>query len=224
MKNTNAIVFNAYGTLLDSFSPFNEYKESLGENALVIYKLWRGKRLQYSSQLCLMNRYTTYDKITRYALDYACDAYGVHDEKLKEKILAAHSKMECYPDVKETLEQLHKDGYTLSVLSNGSPKYVKHTLETSGIDKYIDRVFSTDLIKAYKPSPAVYEHVNEELALPSKKICLVSSNSWDIAGSVSYGFKSIWLNREHLTPEHFPFTPDVEISSMTKLPGAIAGK
>jgi 2-haloacid dehalogenase len=182
MKKTKAIVFNAYGTLLDSFSPFDQYKDQLGKNALVIYKLWRGKRLQYSSQLCLMNRYTSYDKITRYALDYACDAYDVHDEELKDRIIAAHSTLECYPDIKETLETLHKDGYMLSVLSNGSPKTVKHALEVSGIEKFIDRRFSTDLIKAYKPSPAVYEYVNEELAIPSKKICFVSSNTWDIAG------------------------------------------
>ena len=223
MKKTKAIVFNAYGTLLDSFSPFDQYKDQLGKNALVIYKLWRGKRLQYSSQLCLMNRYTSYDKITRYALDYACDAYDVHDEELKDRIIAAHSTLECYPDIKETLETLHKDGYMLSVLSNGSPKTVKHALEVSGIDKFIDRRFSTDLIKAYKPSPAVYEYVNEELAIPSKKICFVSSNSWDIAGSVSYGFKSIWLNRDNHTPEKFPFTPDIEISSMADLPAALAG-
>ena len=223
MKKTKAIVFNAYGTLLDSFSPFDQYKDQLGKNALVIYKLWRGKRLQYSSQLCLMNRYTSYDKITRYALDYACDAYDVHDEALKDRIIAAHSTLECYPDIKETLETLHKDGYMLSVLSNGSPKTVKHALEVSGIDKFIDRRFSTDLIKAYKPSPAVYEYVNEELAIPSKKICFVSSNSWDIAGSVSYGFKSIWLNRDNHTPEKFPFTPDIEISSMADLPAALAG-
>ena len=224
MSETKAIVLNAYGTLLDSFSSFNEYKDLLGDNALVIYKLWRGKRLQYSSQLCLMNRYTSYDKITRYALDFACDAYNVHDEDIKNKIIAAHSKLECYPDIKETLERLHSEGYTLSVLSNGSPKSVKHTLENSGISKYIDRVFSTDLIKSYKPSPAVYEYVNEELALPSKKICFVSSNSWDIAGSVSYGFRSIWLNRDKHTPEKFPFTPDVEISSMTELPNVIHRK
>lgn len=222
MKKAKAIVFNAYGTLLDSFSPFDQYKDQLGKNALVIYKLWRGKRLQYSSQLCLMNRYTSYDKITRYALDYACDAYDVHDEELKDRIIAAHSTLECYPDIKDTLEKLHNDGYMLSVLSNGSPKTVKHAMEASCINKYIDRTFSTDLIKAYKPSPAVYEYVNEELAIPSKRICFVSSNSWDIAGSVSYGFKSIWLNRDKHTPEKFPFTPDVEISSMTDLPAALA--
>ena len=223
MKKSKAIVFNAYGTLLDSSSPFDQYKDQLGKNALVIYKLWRGKRLQYSSQLCLMNRYTTYEKITRYALDYACDAYDVHDEALKDKIIAAHATLDCYPDIKETLEKLHSEGYMLSVLSNGSPKTVKHALEVSGINKFIDRTFSTDLIKAYKPSPAVYEYVNEELAIPSKQICFVSSNSWDIAGSVSYGFKSIWLNRDKHTPEKFPFTPDIEISSMTDLPAALAG-
>ena len=63
MKKNKAFVFNAYGAILDTYLPFEEYKEELGENALVIYKLWRSKRLQYSSQLSLMNRFTNYDLI-----------------------------------------------------------------------------------------------------------------------------------------------------------------
>ena len=65
MKKIKACVFNAYGALLDTYLPFEEYKDQLGENALVIYKLWRAKRLQYSSQLCLMNRYTNYENIRK---------------------------------------------------------------------------------------------------------------------------------------------------------------
>jgi len=100
MKKIKACVFNAYGALLDTYLPFEEYKDQLGENALVIYKLWRAKRLQYSSQLCLMNRYTNYEKIRKYALDFACDVYGVNDETVKKFILESHSQLEGLPTQK----------------------------------------------------------------------------------------------------------------------------
>ena len=107
MKNIKACVFNAYGTLLDTYLPFEEYKDQLGENALVIFKLWRAKRLQYSSQLSLMDRHTNYEKIRKYALDFACDVYGVTDEAIKDKILMSHSKLDSFSDARDALVKLN---------------------------------------------------------------------------------------------------------------------
>ena len=169
-----------------------------------------------------MNQYTSYDKITRYALDFSFDVFGIHDEEIKNKILTAHSNLNPFPNVKDVLKQLHNDGIKVTVLSNGSPKSVKSALDKADISQYLHRVFSTDLIKSYKPSPAVYEYIKEELGLPSKKICFVSSNAWDIAGAVSYGLHSILINRKNNTPERFPFKPDAEIHAITELPEKLA--
>ena len=217
MKNIKAIIFNAYGALLDTYLPFEEYQEELGENALVIYKLWRSKRLQYSSQLSLMNQYTNYDKIRKYALDFACEVYGVDDEELKTKILASHSKLACYPDVKEVLKSLKSKKIKTSVLSNGSPQKLSAALKHADIDELLHSVCSTEQIRAYKPSPAVYEYIEEQLGMPRSKICFVSSNSWDIAGAASYGFNSAWINRYERTPERLPYKADHEIKELSEL-------
>ncbi len=217
MKKIKACVFNAYGALLDTYLPFEEYRDELGENALVIYKLWRAKRLQYSSQLSVMNRYTNYEKIRIYALDFACDVYGVNDEKIKKKILEAHSKLDCYPDVKETLKSIKENGLKTAVLSNGSPKALSAALKYASIENLLDGIYSTEQIGAYKPSPAVYEFVEEQLALPRSKICFISSNSWDIAGAASYGFYSVWINRYDRTPEHLPYKADLEIKTLSEV-------
>jgi len=200
MNKIKAYVFNAYGALLDTYLPFEEYKEELGENALVIYKLWRAKRLQYSSQLSLMNQYTSYEKIRKYALDFACAVYGVEDEDIKKKILEAHSELACYPDVKEVLTSLKENNAQTAVLSNGTPQKLSSALKHAGISSLLDGVYSTEQVRSYKPSPAVYEFVEEQLALPRNKVCFVSSNSWDIAGAASYGFSSVWINRYDRTP------------------------
>ncbi len=217
MKKIKACVFNAYGALLDTYLPFEEYRDELGENALVIYKLWRAKRLQYSSQLSVMNRYTNYEKIRKYALDFACDVYGVNDEKLKKYILEAHSKLDCYPDVKETLKSIKENGLKTAVLSNGSPKALSAALKHASIENLLDGIYSTEQIGAYKPSPAVYEFVEEQLALSRSKICFISSNSWDIAGAASYGFYSVWINRYDRTPEHLPYKADLEIKTLSEV-------
>jgi 2-haloacid dehalogenase len=221
MKKNKAFVFNAYGAILDTYLPFEEYKDQLGENALVIYKLWRSKRLQYSSQLSLMNRFTNYDLIRKYALEFACEVYGMKDEDLKKKILDAHSKLDCYPDVKEVLKTLKDAGKITAVLSNDAPKVLNTALKNAGVDNLLDGVYSTDQIKTYKPSPAVYEFVEEQLGLQRNKICFVSSNSWDIAGAASYGFNSVWINCYKRTPEHLPYQADKEISKLSELTSMI---
>ena len=217
MKNIKTYVFNAYGALLDTYLPFEKYKDELGENALIIYKLWRSKRLQYSSQLSLMNQYTSYDRIQKYALDFACEVYGVRDEDIKKKILKAHSELTCYPDVKDVLTSLKNDGSQMAVLSNGTPQKLNSTLRHAGISDVLDGVYSTAQVHAYKPSPAVYDFVGEQLGLAHNKICFVSSNSWDIAGAASYGFTSVWVNRYGRTPEHLPYKADHEIKSLAEL-------
>ena len=221
MTKIKACVFNAYGTLLDTFLPFEEYSDQLGDKALVIYKLWRGKRLQYSSQLSLMNRYANYETIRKYALDFACEVHGIHDEQVKRNILEAHDKLKCYDDTKEALETLRSHGITTTVLSNGAPQSLGIALKHAGIDSLLDRIFSTEQVRTYKPSPAVYEFVEEQLGTPRSKICFISSNSWDIAGAVSYGFRSVWVNRFGRTAEKLPYKADQEISSLRDILSAL---
>ncbi len=218
MKKNKAFIFNAYGAILDTYQPFEVYKDQLGEHALVIYKLWRSKRLQYSSQLSLMNRYTNYDLISKYALEFACDVYGMKDVTVKKNILEAHAKLDCYSDVKDSLKTLKDAGKTTAILSNGSPQKLSSALKNAGLTNLLDGIYSTDQIKTYKPSPAVYEFVEEQLALPRNKICFISSNSWDIAGAASYGFNSVWINRYNRTPEHLPYQADKVISELSELP------
>lgn len=211
-----AFVFNAYGTILDPYLPFLEYSDQLGENAQLVYKLWLTKRLQYASQLSIMNKYKSYEIIRKDALDFACDVYGINDESLKENLLT-HSKLHTYSDAKDILEPLHEKRITTGVLSNGAPQKIRSTLKQAGISGLIDGIFTTELIRAFKPSPAVYEYVSEKLALPPNKICFISSNSWDVAGASACGFYSIWLNRYDHIAERLPYTADLTIKSLSEL-------
>tara|TARA_R110002096_G_scaffold76984_3_gene181630 strand:- start:632 stop:1303 length:672 start_codon:yes stop_codon:yes gene_type:complete len=222
MIKVKACIFNAYGTLLDTFQHFDQYSDQLGKNGLVIFKLWRAKRLQYSSQLSLMNRYTSYDKIRKYALDFACDAYGMTDENVKKGLLESYSHLEGFPDAKAAIESLKSKKIITSVLSNGTPRSLASALEHADINHLLDRVFSTEQVHAFKPSPVVYEYVEQQLGFPARKIVFVSSNSWDIAGAASYGFRSVWLNRYERTPERLPYVADVEIKSLDELASVIS--
>lgn len=216
MKNIKAFILNAYGLILDPYLPFLEYSEELGENIEEVYKLWLSKRLQYASLLSMMNQYESYEKICKDTLDFACEVYGIKDETIKDKLLD-HTKIDCYPDVKETLETLKQSGVKTVILSNGSPRILNSSLKRVGVDHLIDGVYSTELVHSYKPSPAAYDFIGEQLTLPRKKICFVSSNSWDIAGASGSGFYSVWVNRYDHTSERLSYKPDRVIKSLSDL-------
>ena len=217
MKKIKACIFNAYGTLLDTNLPFDQFKDPLGDNAMNIFKLWRQKRLQYSSQLSLMNRHISYDKIRKYALDFACDVYNITDTDLKEQILNSHSQLNSFPDASAALAKLKDKRIVTAVLSNGTPHSLSREMKSANLDSSVGRIFSTEQVHAFKPSPVVYEYVEQQLGFPASKIAFVSSNSWDIVGAVSYGFYSVWLNRHNRTSEKLPYEADCEIKTLDEL-------
>lgn len=222
MKKIKACVFNAYGTLLDTNLPFDQFKEPLGENAMNIFKLWRQKRLQYSSQLSLMNRHISYDKIRQYALEFACDVYKINDKSLKDEILNSHSNLEAFEDAADALNKLNEKKIVTAVLSNGTPRSLSNEMKSAKLDSLVGRIFSTEQVRAFKPAPVVYEFVEQQLGFPASKIAFVSSNSWDIVGAASYGFYSIWLNRHNRTSEKLPYEADVEIKSLDNLDSVLS--
>ena len=217
MKKVKACIFNAYGTLLNTNLPFDQFRDALGDDAMNIFKLWRQKRLQYSSQLSLMNQHISYDKIRKYALDFACDAYNVTDEALKDKILNSHATLAGFPDAKDALAKLKDKKIVTAVLSNGSPRTLSAEMKSADLDASVGRIFSTEQVHAFKPAPVVYEYVEQQLGFPASKIAFVSSNSWDIVGAVSYGFYSIWVNRNNRVAEKLPYVADIEIKSLDEL-------
>ncbi|TCS94240.1 HAD family hydrolase [Hazenella coriacea] len=60
-------------------------------------------------------------------------------EELK---LFKEGKSECYPGVKETLQQLKKQGWTLMIASNGVGPYVRGALESQGILHWFREVYT----------------------------------------------------------------------------------
>jgi 2-haloalkanoic acid dehalogenase type II len=56
-------------------------------------------------------------------------------------------------------------------------------------------VISVDAIRLYKPSPRVYQLAVTKMKLRKEEILFVSSNSFDVVGAKSFGFKVCWINR-----------------------------
>ncbi|PKN35662.1 MAG: haloacid dehalogenase type II [Deltaproteobacteria bacterium HGW-Deltaproteobacteria-19] len=213
-----ACMFDAYGTLFDFNSAVSRHRGRLGSAADSVSALWRTKQLEYTWLRSLMGRHADFWQVTQDALDYALEAAAVSDLELRNAIVNTYLELDCYPDVKGTLEKLKAGGLQLVILSNGTPAMLEAAVKSSGLTDLINGILSVEEVGIYKPDPRVYGLAVDRLGLQAKQIAFMSANSWDAVGAANYGLRVAWVNRFGQRRERLPSQPDLEINSLAYLP------
>lgn len=190
-----AILFDAYGTLLDVHTAIMRHQHHLGGAAMEISALWRQKQLEYTWTLSLAQRYRPFDEVTAAALDFALAQHGIDDTQLRRDLLAAYRHLAPYADVDPTLKALSKRGLRLGVLSNGTDEMLRTAFGAVQLDDLLNPLLSVEESRIYKPDPRVYAMAARHLGLSPGMIGFVSSNAWDAMGAASFGFRVYWLRR-----------------------------
>jgi 2-haloacid dehalogenase len=220
-SNIQACVFDAYGTLFDVHSAVGQYRERLGDVANQVSTLWRTKQLEYTWLRSLMKQHTDFWEVTRDALVYACDTFGIGDQNLQNALMEAYLHLENYPEVPETLTRLKHHGLPIAILSNGSPAMLEAAITSSGLNHLIDHIFSVEEVGIYKPDPRVYQLAVDRLGRAANAILFQSANAWDAAGAANAGLRVVWINRFGQRRERLPTGPDAELSSLADLPALL---
>jgi 2-haloacid dehalogenase len=212
-----AYVFDLFGTLVD-IGALRERAGLVSAQAAAFVEAWRAKQLAYAFTATLMERYLDFDEITARALDYSAAQFGVTlPPAERAALLDAWSHLPAYPEAAATLKALRARGFTLAVLSNGTPDATASTLRGARIAALLDAVLSVDAVRAFKPHPQVYRLAVERLQLPPERIAFVSSNGWDATGAAEFGFHVVWCNRAGLPPETMGARPARTIADLAEL-------
>ena len=194
------IVFDAYGTLLDVDAAAREAAaepgmEALQENWLPIAKGWRERQLRYSWLCSMMGKYDDFWELTERALDATLEEHALaSDGSIRDRLLSLYSDLSAYEEVPDVLANLKAAGHKLAVLSNASPSMLVKALDAAGISQWFNELISVDVLKCYKPTPAVYQLVTERFNCKPSEVTFFSSNNWDVSGAGAFGFKTIWVN------------------------------
>lgn len=222
MNRPDAIVFDAYGTLLDVQSVLAEARAVLGTAAGRIVDLWRVKQLEYSWLRTMIGTYADFDQVSRDALAFALASHQVAvDEAARQRLLDAWFRPDPFPDVPGALSNLRQKEVRLAILSNGSPDMLRLALDHSGLAGSFNDVMSVDVVRRFKPDPAVYRLVQERLGAAPSETLFVSSNGFDVAGAKAFGFHVCWINRSGRPLDELGQRPDYQITSMGDLPSII---
>jgi 2-haloacid dehalogenase len=215
MARPKAFVFDAYGTLFDVHSVV-EAGRAVTSDPLALSTLWRQKQLEYTWLRTLMGRYEDFWAVTEAALRFALQRLGIAaGDDVVGRLMEAYLSLATFPDVPGALSVMAAT--PLGILSNGSPRMLEAAVRSSGLGSTFRHVLSVDAVKAYKPSPAVYELATRAFGLPAGDILFVSSNAWDVSGAKVFGFRTCWCNRLGAPMDRLGVSPDLEVSRLDEI-------
>lgn len=192
-----AVVFDAYGTLLDVHSAMAAHALRLGDEWPTMSAEWRAKQLEYTWVRSLAGpaQHRDFAGLTDDALAFVAARHGIGDDALLSSLRDAYDHLTAYAEVPAMLAQLRDLGIPRVVLSNGSPAMLGHATRAAGLEALLDAVLSVEAAGVFKPDPRVYGLATEWLGLPPDAIAFASSNAWDAFGAHAFGFRVVWVNR-----------------------------
>ena len=213
-----AYVFDAYGTVFDVHAAVRRHALRAGPDHQQLSEIWRAKQLEYSWVRTLMGSYRDFWELTEQALDFALRKVPDVDAALRQPLLDAYWRLDCYPEVPTVLKAIKASGSRVAILSNGSPAMLESAVRSAALDSVIDDIFSVDALRRFKTDPQVYDLVTTAWRLYPGDVSFQSSNRWDIAGAQKAGFRTVWINRTGQPDEYADHAPKLILPSLEGLP------
>ncbi|HEX7164891.1 MAG TPA: haloacid dehalogenase type II [Trebonia sp.] len=225
VTNREVLAFDLYGTLVDPIAISDELGRVLGESdGREAAGLWRQKQLEYSFRLTAMDRYEDFRWVTSRALDFALASLEARlPDGQAERLVELYDHLRPFPDAAPALRALAGMGYELAVFSNGTPAMIGNCLENSGLAGFFGQRISVDEVRAFKPSPAAYQHAAGRLSRSAGQVRLVTSNAFDSVGASAAGMRTAWVNRSDAPFDTIGQPPDLTVPALDRLPAELAG-
>lgn len=218
-----AVVFDAYGTLLDVHGAMQRHADRLPPDWERISAEWRSKQLEYSwvRSLTGPGHHRNFWQITQDSLDVVATRHRITDPAVKAQLLDAYRTLPAYADAKPCLAALRARGLKTAILSNGEPGMLADAVGGGGLGPLLDQVISIEDVGVFKPDPRVYALCADRMGLPAENMGFVSSNAWDAQAAAANGFRVFWCNRAGNPHEYGLRDSATTLASLAALDDAI---
>ncbi len=124
------------------------------------------------------------------------------------RILNSFSHLKIHNDVKKSLKLLKKNNLKIITLTNGSKSNTQILLKNNKIENFIDRCFSIDQFKKWKPHKNVYLSTCKLMDIDPKNTLMIAAHGWDINGAKLAGLKTAYITRYEKKLSDFYLKPD----------------
>ena len=224
MPPVSAVIFDAYGTLLDVHTAMARHAARIGPNWPAISADWRAKQLEYTWVRSLVGaeHHRDFWRLTEEALAWTAARHHLNDPVLLREVLQAYRRLDAYPEVPAVLRRLGGMGIPRAILSNGEPGMLGDAVHAAGIETGLDAVLSIESAGVFKPDPRVYRLAADCFGGDAGAMAFVSSNPWDAFGAASFGFQVFWLNRSGVPAEYDLHAAATVLTDLAALPDLLA--
>ena len=126
------------------------------------------------------------------------------------------------PGAPELLEELYGK-YRLYIVSNGTAKVQEGRIGSSGIKKYMDGIFLSQVLGANKPDKQFFDICFAEIPdfSLSETVIIGDSLSSDIKGGINAGIITVWFNPKGIENDN-DIKPDYTIKELSEVPGLLS--
>ena len=126
------------------------------------------------------------------------------------------------PGAPELLEVLYGK-YRLYIVSNGTAKVQEGRIGSSGIAKYMDGIFISQILGANKPDKQFFDICFSEIPdfSLSETVIIGDSLSSDIKGGINAGIITVWFNPKGIENDN-DIKPDYTIKELSEVPGLLS--
>ena len=211
------LVFDVNETLLDLTTLEPVFVSAFGDAALM--RVWFSELILYSQTLTFAGHYRPFGDLGMAVFTMLATVKGIRVHKDDISALGhALIHMPPHKDVEAGLTRLRAAGFRLVTLTN-SPLGPESALFRAGLDRFFDGNFSVAEVAAFKPAPAVYNHLAASLNLSPAQMCMIACHIWDTIGAQACGYRGAFLHRTGNAP--LPIAdipqPDIIARDMTNL-------
>ncbi len=102
------------------------------------------------------------------------------------------TRSHLYPQVREVLDYLRRQGVRLAVVTNKESRFTHRVLEVHQLTSYFESVISGDSLPTKKPDPAGVLRCLRQFAVPADQALFVGDSSIDVATARNAGV-AVWV-------------------------------
>ncbi len=187
------IVLDVNETLLDMSALDPLFADAFGDKAA--RRVWFAQTLQLALAATVYGAYAPFGELAKAALEMTARKRGGRlDDERGRRIMRSLAALPAHGDVPDGLARLRDAGYRIVVLAQASEETLGAQLEHARLRPFVERIFSADAVRRFKPARETYAFVRDAIGESSPPV-LVTAHDWDAAGAMHAGWDAAFVAR-----------------------------
>lgn len=232
MREIEAILFDAYGTVLDVGTYHRDITQYVVTQSKALFGIvtsvdefnayWNAEfERAFRDVIAYCGEFKNMRDLYGISTKNVFQRYGIDlPDVLVKKLNGVYKSMlddavTILPSVKKTLETLHASGYHLGMVSNGDTRELSTHLD--GAADLFETVATSEEFGVYKPHRRIFDETLQKMGVEKETAaCVGDTITSDVSGAKNAGLTAIWYNKKLRKPKP-GIRPDFEIRDMAEI-------